>query len=343
MPFKRNGQWCGRMQRSEADTGAGRLHARIAEILAAEIAAGVHPPGRHLKETRLAERFGVSRAPVRLALARLSRDGWLEYTPARGHVVRGDPAPGTGHRPVAIDWTAAGGEIGLRHAWETIYSEVEDAITARISFGSWQVPETALARTFGVSRTVARDVLARLQGRGLVQMDGGRWVAPGLSPKRVDELYRLRALLEPAALRDIASPPRGLIEAALGRLEAAAAAPHDGATLDLLEQDLHVDLLSRCGNDTLLEAIRQPQSLLIAHRFLYRATAELFATEPFIEEHLGIFRALGRDDAKGAALLLHDHLMDSRLRAVRRLEALRVFDGFDDVPYLRPVARLQPD
>jgi DNA-binding GntR family transcriptional regulator len=327
------------MARKEADTAGGRLHARIADILAAEIAGGIHPPGRHLVETQLAERFGVSRAPVRQALARLSQDGWLEHAPARGHTVRSNFPAAPLPRQSADDLPPVEREIGARHAWEAIHAEVEDAITARISFGSWQVPETALARTFGVSRTVARDVLARLQGRGLVQMDGGRWVAPGLSPTRIDELYRLRALLEPAALRDIGpSLPPGLVEAAIGRLEEAAAGTPDGATLDALEQDLHVDLLSCCGNATLLEAIRQPQSLLIAHRFLYRVTAELFATEPFIAEHLGIFRAMGRGDVEAAAGLLRDHLMDSRIRAVRRLTALKGFDGFDDVPYLRPVA-----
>ena len=326
------------MARNEADNAGGRLHARIAEILAAEIAGGVHPPGRHLVETQLAERFGVSRAPVRLALARLSQEGWLEHVPARGHTVRsGLPAPGPAED--GEDLAGIDREIGARHAWEAIHAEVEDAITARISFGSWQVPETALARTFGVSRTVARDVLARLQGRGLVQMDGGRWVAPGLSPRRVDELYRLRALLEPAALREIGPAlPDGFVEGAIRRLEAAAQGAPDGATLDALEQDLHVDLLSHCGNATLLEAIRQPQSLLIAHRFLYRVTAELFETEPFIEEHLGIFRAMGEGDVETAAERLRDHLMDSRIRAVRRLSALKDFDGFDEVPYLRPVA-----
>lgn len=329
------------MERSESDTAGGRLHARIADILAAEIAGGVHPPGRHMVETQLAERFGVSRAPVRLALARLSQEGWLEHVPARGHTVRRDipvadaPDDGDPDHP----WVDR--EIGARHAWETIYADVEDAITARISFGSWQVPETALARTFGVSRTVARDVLARLQGRGLVQMDGGRWVAPGLSTQRVDELYRLRALLEPAALREIGSSlPPGLVATSIRRLEEAAAGHADGATLDGLEQDLHVDLLSRCANATLLEAMRQPQSLLIAHRFLYRATAELFETEPFIEEHLGILHALGRGDVDAASALLHDHLMGSRIRAVRRLKALRGFDGLDDVPYLKRSSRL---
>ena len=332
------------MQRSEPDSAGGRLHARIADILSAEIAGGVHPPGRHMVETQLAERFGVSRAPVRLALARLSREGWLEYVPARGHTVRGDlpasgpPEDGEAQAPLGDR------DIGARHAWETIHAEVEDAITARIAFGSWQVPETALARTIGVSRTVARDVLARLQGQGLVQMDGGRWVAPGLSPQRVDELYRLRALLEPAALKEIGSAlPRGRVDEEIRRLDEAAAGHPDGATLDGLEQDLHVDLLSCCPNRTLLEAIRQPQSLLIAHRFLYRATTELFGTEPFIAEHLGILHALVRGEVDKATALLHDHLMGSRLRAVRRLKALRSFEGLGDVPYLKPSSRLPLD
>lgn len=329
------------MQRSDSDAAGGRLHARIADILSAEIAGGVHPPGRHLVETQLAERFGVSRAPVRLALARLSQEGWLEHVPARGHTVRSDIPVANAPEGDDADHPRSDREIGARHAWETIYAEVEDAITARIAFGSWQVPETALARTFGVSRTVARDVLARLQGRGLVQMDGGRWVAAGLSPQRVDELYRLRALLEPAALREIGSSlPAGLVETSIRRLEEAAAGHADGATLDGLEQDLHVDLLSCCANGTLLAAVRQPQSLLIAHRFLYRATAELFETEPFIDEHLGILHAFARGDVDAASALLYGHLMDSRLRAVRRLKALRSFDGIEDVPYLRPSSRL---
>ncbi|MCU0907224.1 MAG: GntR family transcriptional regulator [Rhodobacteraceae bacterium] len=246
------------------------------------------------------------------------------------------------------DTLAEENDLGARHAWETIQVRVEDAITARIAFGSWQVPETALARTFGVSRTVARDVLARLQGRGLVEMQGGRWVAPGLDARRVDELYRLRALLEPAALREAAPRlPSGLVTGAIARLQAAAAAPSDVARLDALEQDLHVDLLGRCDNHTLIAAIRQPQSLLIAHRFLYRATAALFSTEPFVAEHLEVYRSLALGRTDDAARHLHDHLMASRTRAVWRLDSLRnvtpgrahgaLPDGLDSVPYLRPM------
>ena len=289
-------------------------------------------------ETALAERFGVSRAPIRLAFERLSRDGWLEHNPGRGHTVCADLPASATFDDLTPREHETHGDIGVRHAWEAIYDEVENSIISRIAYGSWQVPETVLARTFGVSRTVARDVLARLQGKGMVRMDGGRWVAPGLSPKRVDELYRLRALLEPAALLEIGTAlPEGFVADALRRLEDAGTGPVDGPTLDALEEDLHVDLLSHCGNDTLLDAIRQPQSLLIAHRFLYRATGELFAQEPFIAEHLAIFRALARGQADEAAGLLHDHLLGSRTRAFRRLNALSGFEGFEEVPYLRPL------
>lgn len=321
------------MARDTGEASGGRLHARIADILAAEISGGTLPVGRHLVEAQIATRFGVSRTTVRLALARLCDAGWLDHQQGRGHAVRGIP-------PGAATATGAGEtDIGARHAWESIYDEVEDAITARIAGGSWQVPETALARHFGVSRTVARDVLARLQGKGLVRMDGGRWVAPALSRRRVDELYCLRAILEPEALRETAGRlPPGRVAQSIARLEAARSGRPDGADLNSLEHDLHVDILGHCGNATLIDAIRQPQSLLIAHRFLYEQTGGLFDHEPFIDEHLAVFRALDRGDMDGAAALLQDHLMGSRARAVQRIDRVRGTADFDDVPYLRPAS-----
>ncbi len=53
----------------------------ISETLRDEILRGLLPPGKRLAEPRLAERFGVSRAPVREALLELSADGFLEFPP----------------------------------------------------------------------------------------------------------------------------------------------------------------------------------------------------------------------------------------------------------------------
>ena len=53
-----------------------------------EIFSGRLKPGERLNSTRLAERLGVSRMPVREALNRLISVGLLEYTPHRGAYVR---------------------------------------------------------------------------------------------------------------------------------------------------------------------------------------------------------------------------------------------------------------
>jgi DNA-binding GntR family transcriptional regulator len=57
---------------------------RIEAALLDDIAAGQLEPGARLDETRLAERFGVSRTPVREALGRLAAQGVLVAGEKRG-------------------------------------------------------------------------------------------------------------------------------------------------------------------------------------------------------------------------------------------------------------------
>jgi len=59
------------------------VYGRLQELLIARILA----PGDHLVEERLAARLGVSRGPVREALQRLHRDGWITLRPRHGAFV----------------------------------------------------------------------------------------------------------------------------------------------------------------------------------------------------------------------------------------------------------------
>lgn len=52
------------------------------------ILAGVLLPGNRISEPTLAEQLGISRTPVREALQRLSQEGLVELTPAKGARVR---------------------------------------------------------------------------------------------------------------------------------------------------------------------------------------------------------------------------------------------------------------
>jgi DNA-binding GntR family transcriptional regulator len=59
----------------------------ILERLRQEIVEGLYRPGTHLIEQSLASQYGVSRGPVREALAQLEQEGLVSIQPRRGTVV----------------------------------------------------------------------------------------------------------------------------------------------------------------------------------------------------------------------------------------------------------------
>lgn len=70
-----------------ASAASSPLYARIAANLREEILNGVLEPGQRLQEQVVAERYGVSRVPVRDALRRLEVEGLIEMEPNRGAFV----------------------------------------------------------------------------------------------------------------------------------------------------------------------------------------------------------------------------------------------------------------
>lgn len=65
------------------------LWQRVVEAMRRAIVVGELAPGAHLKEPALAEMFGVSRLPVREAIAHLEREGLVRIEPRRGAYVVG--------------------------------------------------------------------------------------------------------------------------------------------------------------------------------------------------------------------------------------------------------------
>lgn len=64
----------------------------LRQALGKEIMTGQLKPGHFLSETRIAERFGVSRTPVREAIRSLAGDGLVTLRPRQRAVVRGQTA-----------------------------------------------------------------------------------------------------------------------------------------------------------------------------------------------------------------------------------------------------------
>lgn len=92
----------------------------VFEMLQAEILDGTLAPGDRVKEADLAERFGLSRTPIREALRRLEARGLLMHEPHRGMVVAQLEASAVAElyamREI-LDGAAA--ELAARHASET--------------------------------------------------------------------------------------------------------------------------------------------------------------------------------------------------------------------------------
>lgn len=71
------------------ETSPSGLGERVFEILRNDILEGKYKPGESLVETKLSEKLGVSRTPIRDAIRQLGSEGLVKIVPNRGAVVKG--------------------------------------------------------------------------------------------------------------------------------------------------------------------------------------------------------------------------------------------------------------
>src|SRR5512134_4069676 len=84
---------------------------------------------------------------------------------------------------------------------DRVYTTLRQYLRAgRIPAGQ-PLQEAALAAQLGVSRTPVREALARLATDGLVVAEGRSFTLPELTVSDIEDIYALRFLLEPEALR----------------------------------------------------------------------------------------------------------------------------------------------
>ena len=97
---------------------------QIADSLRTDVLAGVLPPDEPLREVALAERFGVSRGPVRDALLQLSQEGVLVAEPNCGVRVRGSASEND--RKLLTKLRAEIEVHAMKSAWETLDPDTID-------------------------------------------------------------------------------------------------------------------------------------------------------------------------------------------------------------------------
>ncbi len=285
------------------------LYERIYAVLRRHIVEDRLPAGLVIGEAGVARAFRASRVPAAAALRRLREEGLLGDFEGRGYLV------GQGE-PIRMELEAAGLELGdllepgqQRNQHEWIYPEVEHAVASCLAHGRFLLNESALAEHYRVSRTVAHEVLTKLERTGIVvQESNRRWYAGPLTPDGIRHHFEMRWLLEPVALRQAypALDPDDL-RTRRDHLHALAEGVASPVKVERIEHDLHYLTLAACENPLLLATVRRSQLPLLATHWTFQHFQDPGEITNLVVDHLAIFERLiaGRLDAAAATLEHH--------------------------------------
>ena len=158
---------------------------RLAESIAESVLSGEFAPGFRLDESALAERFGVSRTPVREAFHRLEAERFIDLLPRRGAMVR----------QVTVQ--------ELINVYETRVV-IETHAARRLCQGRIPVPEEMAVLLAEMRRLPATDLLGHVELNGAFH----RALVSAAGNEVLTELYdSLRSRQQRVAMTSVATEP----------------------------------------------------------------------------------------------------------------------------------------
>ncbi|MGO4387640.1 FCD domain-containing protein [Microvirga sp. 2YAF29] len=267
--------------------------------------------GTHVTAQELAERFSVSRFPVNQALQLLASKGVLTHERNRGYFVSSakDASPEILGLVVRDDASA----IYFRIAEDHLHGRLPDPAS-----------EAYLKDAYGATKAQLNAVLSRIAQEGWAERRPGYgWsFSPMLTtPESLEQTYRVRLVLEPAALleptyhldSDIAARCR---EAEL-RLLGGAIETDSADALHERGVRFHEAIIGASGNPFFLEAVRRINR--VRRLLSYRSMVDRKRYRQQCEEHLEILDLLeqGRNGEASQALRRHLEHMIENLQQIR--------------------------
>lgn len=223
-----------------------------------------------------------------------------------------------------------------------LVEQVYEALRAQLRGGELEVgqplQELQLAARLGVSRTPVREAMARLASEGLLATERRSYTVPALTRRDIDDIYELRFLLEPAALRRIAPltadrAVRASIDAALAD---AASAHRDGDSAGFRDANVRYRAawLALVPNPRLVRTIELYADHMQHIRALTLGDAGVRAI--VLRGLQRITAALAAGDGGAAAAALHAHLTEAR-RAFLHATGLDAETASDEAPGTGPM------
>ncbi|SMG25429.1 GntR family transcriptional regulator [Dethiosulfovibrio salsuginis] len=192
-----------------------------------------------------------------------------------------------------------------------VYHQLRNQIITKKLRAGQRLPEITLAKQLEVSRTPVREALRRLANEGMVQLipnGGARLLAP--TKEEIVGTYEVRDYLERLAVKKAASRITPLQICRLEEqieLEEKSFQERDLESYLEVNNSFHRIIAEASGNIILADYIDNVLSRTYVFLVFYETFFD-FQTNPSLDEHRAILKALSDHDEDLSVKLMEDHL-----------------------------------
>jgi DNA-binding GntR family transcriptional regulator len=181
----------------------------------------------------------------------------------------------------------------------------EMIVDGRLPAGS-RVNEVHLAAELGISRTPLREALMSLTSEGALAVVPriGFHVAP-LSREEFEQIYPIRGLLDPEALRLAGKPSKEQLARLVALNEKMRRARSRREAIEVDDQ-FHLQLIAACPNRVLVSLIEQ--FMRRTRRYELALMGQPRGIHSTVREHEAVIGALRRGDVRGACAALRTNM-----------------------------------
>lgn len=199
---------------------------------------------------------------------------------------------------------------------EKTYEALIDAICTGALRPGDRLSQDEVAERLNVSRQPVNSAIAMLKAQRFVKDTGRRGVIVAPVDRHLFEsIYQFRSAIEPLAV-ELATPRLTPVSIGQGRaiVERGTGLMHSGDTKGVLQADIdfHMLICTLSGNEIVADTMR------LNWQHLRRSMGEVLRfpgmTLQVWKEHKAIFEAMVAADAKGAAHLMHAHIVEAPKR-----------------------------
>lgn len=279
------------------------LALQIAKAITDAIVTGDIADGEHMSAQKLADRFGVSRSPVREALHLLAAEGYAVQQAQRGFFAHFEPAMRSAGEGRAQELPF--------EAPNTYQRMADDWLSDRLPA---EVTEQMLKERYGLTKSQLNDILMRAAREGWAEpRPGYGWnlLPVAKTPEAFEQAYRFRMVLEPAAmleptfqldrkvLDDLKRQQSRMLETDIERLP--------GERLMELSANFHEELIKLSGNPFFHQALVRINRM---RRLMeYRSRVDRRRLYGQCRQHLEIVALLESGDPVAASYTMRKHLI----------------------------------